>query len=146
WRGGAGRPLSGGAGPGRGPRPEVARFEPLLDETLRTVRPARVVADAGYDSEGNHRYARKTCGVRSFMPATHGRPSAKPPAGRYRRQMRRRLNKRYGGYGQRWQAGAGQSMGKRRLGSAGARHTHHSQRRDLWLLALTHNLMIDYQR
>jgi hypothetical protein len=128
----------------RGPRPDVDRFVPLLGEVLLAVRPLRVVADAGYDSEGNHRHARQRCGVLSFMPATHGRPSAKPPTGRYRRRMRQRLDKRYGGYGQRWQVETVNSMIKRRLGSAVAGHTHHSQRRDLWLLALTHNLMIDY--
>src|SRR5713226_2722830 len=66
---------------GRGPRPDVDRFVPLLDETLGNVQPRRVVADAGYDSEPNHRYARATHGVLSFMPATAGRPSPKPPTG-----------------------------------------------------------------
>src|SRR5215207_1832130 len=72
----------------RGPRPDVDRFEALLDEALRNVRPARVVADAGYDSEPDHEYARGGRGVLSFMPAASGRPSARPPAGRHRRRMR----------------------------------------------------------
>jgi hypothetical protein len=32
---------------GRGPRPDVDRFVPLLDATLAVVRPTRVLADAG---------------------------------------------------------------------------------------------------
>jgi hypothetical protein len=42
------------------------------------------LADAGYDSEANHRYAREQRGVRSIIPAEIGRPSSKPPTGRYR--------------------------------------------------------------
>ncbi len=93
----------------RGPHPDVDRFVGLLDETLTNARPERVRGDAGYDSEPNHRYARERHGIKSFMPAEHGRPSSKPPTGRYRRQMRQRLDKRHGGYGQRHrQSGDGQ--------------------------------------
>jgi hypothetical protein len=127
---------------GRGPRPDVDRFVPLLDETLANVRPRRVVADAGFDSEPNHRYARETHGVLSFMPATLGRPSPKPPAGYHRRRMRQRLDHRYGGYGQRWQVETVFSMVKRRLADAVAARRYGSQCRELWLLSITHNLMI----
>ena len=126
----------------RGPRVDVDRFVPLLDATLANIQPERVVADAGYDSEPNHRYARERHRVRSYIPATLGRPSSKLPSGRYRRRMRQRLNKHYGGYGQRWQAEAVFSMIKRRLGSVVQGRSYHSQCRELWLLALTHNLMI----
>ena len=84
---------------GRGPRPDSDRLVPLLDATRAEVHLDAALADAGYDSESNHRYARETCGVRSFIPATVGRPTQKPPSGRYRRQMKRRLNARYGQYG-----------------------------------------------
>jgi Transposase DDE domain len=97
---------------GRGPRPDVDRFVPLLEATMANVQPRSVLADAGYDSEPNHRYARERRGVRSFMPAKHGRPTYKPPSGRYRRQMKQRLNKSYGSYGQRWQVETGISMVK----------------------------------
>jgi hypothetical protein len=68
---------------GRGPRPDINRFVPLLEATLANVQPSIVVADAGYDSEHNHRYAREYRSVRSFMPAKHGRPTSKPLSGRY---------------------------------------------------------------
>jgi hypothetical protein len=126
----------------RGPRVDTNRFVPLLDATLEAVQPQRVVADAGYDSEPNHRYARQRHGVRSFMPATAGRPTTKPPTGRYRRQMKQRLDKRYGGYGQRWQSETVFSMIKRRLATAVNGRSYWSQCRELWLLSITLNLMI----
>jgi hypothetical protein len=126
----------------RGPRVDVDRFAPLLDATMETSRPQRVVADAGYDSEPNHRYARDNHGVRSFMPATLGRPTAKPLTGRHRQRMRQRLNKDYGGYGQRWQVETVFSMIKRRLATAVQGRSYWSQCRELWLLTITHNLMI----
>jgi hypothetical protein len=67
---------------GRGPRPETDRFVPLLQATLRQIRLDAAVADAGFDSEPNHQRARDVQGVRSFMPATIGRPTTKPPTGR----------------------------------------------------------------
>jgi Transposase DDE domain len=127
---------------GRGPRVDTDRFVPLLDAALANVRIGSALADAGYDSEANHAYARQARGVRSFIPAGIGRPSRRPPAGRYRRRMRERLDCRYGRYGQRWQAEAGFSMFKRRLGSAVAGRTYWSQGRELTLMAITYNLML----
>jgi hypothetical protein len=129
---------------GRGPRVDVDRFVPLLDEALSRVRIATALADAGFDSEPNHRHAREEHGVKSFIPATAGRPTTKLPTGRYRRRMQQRLNKHYGGYGQRWQAETGFSMLKRRLGSTVNGHSYWSQCRELLLLAITYNIMLLY--
>jgi hypothetical protein len=126
----------------RGPKPDTNRFVPLLDATLANVRVEAALADAGYDSEANHRHARERRGVRSFMPATHGRPTAKLPSGRYRRRMKQRLNKDYGRYGQRSQAESGFSMFKRRLGSTVNGRSYWSQCRDLFLMAITYNIML----
>ena len=127
---------------GRGPRVDVDRFVPLLDATLAQVQLDAALADAGFDSEPNHRYARETQGVRSFIPATIGRPTEKLPTGRYRRQMKQRLNKDYGHYGQRWQVETGISMLKRRLAHSVNGHTYWSQCREVWLLAITYNIML----
>ena len=127
---------------GRGPRPDTDRFVPLLDTTLANVRLDSALADAGYDSEPNHRHARDRCGVRSFIPARIGRPTDKPPTGRYRRRMKQRLNKHYGRYGQRAQAETGFSMFKRRLGSLVRGKGFWSQCRDLLLMAITYNIML----
>jgi hypothetical protein len=129
-------------GAGRGPRVDVDRFVPLLDATLEQVQLDAALADAGYDSEPHHRYAREANQVRSFIPAKIGRPTQKPPKGRYRRQMKQRLNKDYGKYGQRWQVETGISMLKRRLSHSVNGHTYWSQCRDVWLLAITYNIML----
>ena len=63
--------------PGREPRPDADRLVPLLDAARAHVRVRSVLADAGYDSEANHRYARDGCGVRSFIPAAIGRSSGR---------------------------------------------------------------------
>jgi hypothetical protein len=131
-----------GAIPRRGPRVDTDRFVPLLERALRRVRLLTALADAGYDSEPNHRHAREGRGVKSFIPATAGRPTDKPPTGRYRRQMKQRLNKDYGKYGQRWQVETVISMIKRRLGSVVHARTYWSQCRELMLLTLTHNVML----
>lgn len=127
---------------GRGPRPDTDRFVPLLDTTLANVRIRSALADAGYDSEANHHYARERCGVRSFIPATGGRPTTKLPTGKYRRRMRQRLNKAYGRYGQRSQAETGFSMFKRRLGALVSGRSYWSQCRELLLMAITYNIML----
>jgi hypothetical protein len=127
---------------GRGPRPDTDRYVPLLKATLQQVGVKATVADAGYDSEPNHVYARETQGVRSFMPATIGRPSPKPPTGRYRRQMRQRLDKDYGGYGQRWQVECTNSMIKRCLTSTVAARSYWAQCRELLLIVLTYQCML----
>lgn len=127
---------------GRGPRPDTDRFVPLLKATLAQVRVDAALADAGYDSEPNHRYAREERGVRSFIPATIGRPTPKPPSGRYRRQMKQRLNKHYGRYGQRWQVECTNSMIKRRLTSTVAARSYWAQCRELLLIVLTYQCML----
>jgi hypothetical protein len=127
---------------GRGPRPDSDRFVPLLDATLEVVRLDAALADAGYDSEPNHRYARDQQGVRSFMPAKIGRPTAKPPSGRYRRRMKQRLNKHYGRYGQRWQVECTNSMLKRRLATTVQARSYWAQCRELLLLVLTYQVMV----
>lgn len=131
---------------GLGPRPDTDRMVPLLDEALLNVSIGDLFCDAGYDSEANHRHARRKRGVRSIIPAEAGRPSKNPPTGYYRRMMKRRLrtkrSRRRWGYGQRWQAETGFSMMKRRLAVYVAARSYQRQMRELRLLALTHNVMI----
>ena len=131
-----------GALASRGPRVDTDRFVPLLDTTLGNVRVKTALADAGYDSEANHVYARQTKGVRSFIPAKIGRPTCKPPSGRHRRRMKQRLNKHYGRYGQRWQAECGFSMFKRRIGSVVNARSYWTQCEELLLKAITFNVML----
>jgi hypothetical protein len=121
-----------------------AHFVPLLLWAVERMPLEMVLADAGYDSEDNHRLARDELGLRSLIPATCGHPGANGPTGRYRRLMRRRFqsgpDKRH--YGQRWQAETVNSMVKRNLGSACRARTPAGRKKDMLLRAVTHNLMI----
>ncbi|MCG8450368.1 MAG: IS5 family transposase [Pirellulales bacterium] len=125
---------------GRGPRPDVDEFRPLVADALQRVRLSLMTADAGYDSEPNHQFARDEHGIRSIIPPKHGRPTDKPAAGRYRRLMQTRFDREI--YRNRVQVETVMSMIKRRQGSHVRGHKYWSQCRELRLLALTHNIMI----
>ena len=123
---------------------DSGHFVPLMLDAARRMSLDFALADAGFDSEDNHRLARQELGVRSLIPATIGRPGKNGPAGYYRRLMRRRFE---GGpdkdhYGQRWQAETVNSMIKRNLGSACRAKTPSGRKRDMMLRTVTHNVMI----
>lgn len=109
---------------GRGPRPDVDEFRPLVAEALRIVKLSQLAADAGYDSEPNHRYARDEHGIRTIIPAKHGRPTDKTPTGRYRRLMKMRFDRV--AYRRRSQVETVISMLKRRQGASVAGRSYHS--------------------
>lgn len=121
-------------------------LEPLLFDAWKRVQVTKVAADAGFDCEANHRIARLDMGVRTLIPADIGRPTAKPPTGRYRRLSRRLLKTKRGrqrsGYTQRWQVETTNSMIKRNLGSALRARTEKRRERELLLRAITHNIML----
>ena len=125
---------------GRGPRPDVDEFRPLVADALTRVLLTQMAADAGYDSEPNHRFARDEHRVRTIIPAKHGRPTDKPATGHYRRLMQVRFDR--DAYRQRSQVETVISMIKRRQGSFVRGRTYWSQCRDLHLIVLTHNVMI----
>jgi hypothetical protein len=125
---------------GRGPRPDVDEFRPLVGEALKIVRLSQLAADAGYDSEPNHQFARDQHAVRTVIPPKHGRPTTKPASGRYRRLMQVRFNRP--AYRRRSQVETVISMIKRRQGAHVYGRSYHSQCRDLRLLAIAHNVMI----
>lgn len=125
---------------GRGPRPDVDELVPLLSDALRSMLLECLSADAGYDSEANHRFARERCGVRTLIQAKHGRPTEKPASGRYRRLMQTRFDATK--YHRRVQVEAVISMIKRRQGAHARGRSYQAQCRDLRLMALAHNVMI----
>jgi hypothetical protein len=104
------------------------------------VRLSQLAADAGYDSEGNHEFARNEHGIRTIIPAKHGRPTDKLPSGRYRRLMKVRFDR--AAYRRRSQVETVVSMIKRRQGAHVHARSYHSQCRELRLIVLTHNIMI----
>ena len=120
-------------------------FEPLLfDAWKRHPRPRVVLADAGYDSEANHRIARHDMGVRSIIKAGIGRPGKGGPSGYYRRIMSRRLKGSQRGktYGQRAQAETVNSMLKRNMGDALRSRSPKARRNEQMLRVLTHNIAL----
>jgi len=125
--------------PGRGPASDLVLFKAALKEAVSRARIGTLLADADFDGEWVHEHVR-SYGIRSLIPPERGRPSDKPPAGRWRRRMRQRFDKTKDG--QRWQAEAVNSMIKRRLGSALRARGYWSQCREITLRVITHNVMI----
>lgn len=119
-------------------------FGPLLYRAWRRANVKVVVADPGYDSENNHRAARLDMSVRSVIPPKIGRPSRKPPAGRFRRLMRQRFARKADrrAYGQRAQSETVNSMMKRNLGDALRSVLPKRREQEMLLRTLTHNFMI----
>ena len=125
--------------PERGAGPDVKHFKKAVAETEKNMHLKILTADAGYDSEVSHVFARNK-GIRTIIPARIGRPTAKLPNGKWRKIMATRFNKKL--YGQRWQVETVNSMVKRVLGSALRARSYWSQCRELMLRFLTHNVMI----
>lgn len=119
-------------------------FAPLLRQACRRARVRTVVLDAGYDSEKNHRIARLELKVRSIIPPRIGRPTDKPPTGRFRRLMYHRFKRRADARecGQRAQSETVQSMLKRNLGSAMRSIRPDRRQRETLLRVITHNVML----
>lgn len=129
---------------GRGPGPDIKHFKKALSGAARRVRIDTVLADAGYDSEASHVFARQELGIRSIIPAKIGRPTSKRPSGHWRSVMATRLDKSK--YGQRWQIETVNSMIKRLLGSALRARGYWQQCREITLRALTLNVMIVWRQ
>ena len=127
--------------PGRGPCSDLVQFQSAFEQALRRARIGTLLADADFDAERVHSGVRLH-GIRTIIPATRGRPTDKPPAGRWRRRMKRGFGRYKRKYGQRWQVETVNSMVKRLLGSALRARLYHSQCRETILRAITHNVMI----
>lgn len=79
--------------PEHGPGPDIKHFRRALDEALARTTIEALAADAGYDAEHVHEYAREECGVTTFIPPLIGRRTDKPPAGFWRRRMKQFLSR-----------------------------------------------------
>jgi len=124
----------------RGPKPDFDHWIPAMSEAADNVQIVTLLADSGYDAEWIHQAARIEFGTRTIIPPQHGRPTDKLPVSYYRRRMARCFDLPQ--YRQRSQVETVFSMLKRRLGSAVNAYHAWSQRRDLLLKVLTHNIMI----
>lgn len=124
-----------------GPGNDSPQFAPVMRQASLVVTWGRVLADAAFDSEENHRLCREELGVRStaipLNPRNHG---DQEPKTKYRRQMQQRFPKRK--YGQRWQAESAFSRHKRRLGPSLSSRSDQARENEVRLRVLTHNLML----
>jgi hypothetical protein len=119
-------------------------FDDLLYHAWRRARVAVVVADAGYDSEANHCIARHDLGVRSIIALGIGRPTSKPPTGRWRRHMAKRFKRKADQkhYAQRSQSETVHSMMKRNMSSALRSRTPERRKKEMMLRVLVHNITL----
>jgi hypothetical protein len=132
-----------------GPSNDSPQFRPAMAQASLVVTWDRVLADAAFDAEEHHRYAREDLGVRAtVIPLNRRGQGRKWPKTTYRRQMVKRFRKKPKGsrhrrvYGQRWQVESAFSRHKRRLGSALGGRSEASRQREGYLRVLTHNLML----
>jgi hypothetical protein len=124
-----------------GPSNDSPQFSPVLRQAGWFLRWDRVLGDAAFDSEENHRLCREELGVRStVIPINRRRYGRRWPRTKYRRQMKRRFPRRK--YGQRWQAESAFSRHKRLLGPALAARSDQARDRECILRVLTHNIML----
>lgn len=124
-----------------GPSNDSSQFAPAMKKAALFVSWDRVLGDAAFDSEANHRLCREELGVRStVIPINKRAQGRKWPKTKYRRQMKRRFHRRK--YGQRWQAESAFSRHKRLLGPALRGRSDASRERECYLRVLTHNLML----
>jgi hypothetical protein len=122
-----------------GPGYDFPLFEKALCHITKEVEFARILADAGYDSENNHQIGREVFGMETIIALNHRR-SRKAPSGTYRKEMNDSFNKEI--YNHRWQVESVFSRNKRLLGSALRNRSESARQRECLLRALTHNLMI----
>ena len=138
-----------GATVSAGPSNDSPEFRPVMAQASLAVDWDRVLADAAFDSEAHHCYARDELGIRSSVIGLNRRGRGrKRPKTKYRRQMARRFRKKPRGsryrrvYGQRWQAESAISRHKRRLGSALGGRSDAAREHECYLRVLTHDLML----
>ena len=124
----------------RGPCPDMATLIPTLQTLAGRITLGTLLADAGYDSEQNHVYARDYRKIRTIIPPRAGRRTNRLPRTKHRRQMRQRFNQTL--YRQRAQIETVFSMIKRRWGTAVRARHFTAQTREMWLMVLTHNLAV----
>lgn len=133
--------LIAGAVAGRGPSSDSAQCPPAIRQAAANLHPYRLMGDKGYDSEPIHQLCRDELGIPStVIPLNRRNTGRRWPKTKYRREMRKHFLKR--AYGQRWQAESGFSRHKRRLGSALTARSENTQRSEILLRVLVHNLLI----
>lgn len=124
----------------RGPDNDYKDFIPAYKKhSLLDRRPLKIiVADKGFDSEDNHRYARDELGAHSIIPARSYNSPEYTTRGRYRREMRAGYSK--ADYHQRCKMETINSVIKRRMGSSIRARYCRYQNIEMLFKALAYNL------
>jgi len=133
----------------RGPSQNSPQFRPAAKAAASRGPIDTLPADGAFDAEHNYAYARDRLGIRSTaIPLNRRNPSRRWPKSRYLRQTINRFRKEPRGsrhrrvHGQRCQTESGFSRNRRLLGSALRTRRWPSQRREVLMRVLTHNLML----
>ena len=117
-----------------GPCGDFPDLVPLATAAQAVLAFDRLVADAGYDSEANHRFCRERLGVDSLIPAKKRRSAIVLATTLLRQEMLHRLARGDGdpearrAYRQRWKAETVVSVTKRRWGDAMSARLEATQR------------------
>jgi len=123
-----------------GPTQDAPLLAPVLRGACRRLNIDRLLADAGYDAESNHVYARTQLGIRSTVICLNRRGGRRWAKTKYRRQMYRRFPKLK--YRQRAQIESTIARFKRRLTSSLRGRSRPTQATEVHLRVLTHDLLL----
>ena len=128
-----------------GPAGDFGDLVPLAGAAHSVLPFGQLVADAGYDSEANHRFCRESLGVDSLIPAKKRRSVRVVATTPYRREMVERLgepgdDEARRTYRQRWKAETVMSVAKRRWGEALSARLDETQAAQALLRGVVYNL------
>lgn len=123
-----------------GPSQDAPLFASILRKAQARLPLDCVLADAGYDAEHNHVFAREELGIRSTVIDLNRRGGKRWARTKYRRQMYRRFHSLR--YRNRTQIESTISRLKRRLTSALRGRSRLTQSHEVHLRVLTHDLLL----
>lgn len=128
-----------------GPCGDFSNLPPLASAAAARMPFDQLLADAGYDSEANHRHCREAIGADSLIPAKKRRPAGVVATNPLRREMVRRLGvpgvqTDRAAYRQRWQVETVMSVSKRRCGEALTARPEDTQRAQALLRGVAYNV------
>jgi len=122
----------------QGPYNDCATLRPLVSAAHEVTPVGRVLADAEFDSERNHRHVRDVIGADSVIPAKRGKADWKIKG--TRAQMRRRFPRKR--YSQRAQVESVFSAVKRKLSAKAPGRSTETQSKQAMLLGLAYNIYL----
>jgi hypothetical protein len=128
-----------------GPCGDFSDLVPLAESANSLLPFDRLLADAGYDSEANHRFCREVLGVESLIRAKARRSKTLVAKTPYRKEMCRALGEPGDPvlreqYGQRWKAETVMSVVKRKWGESLSARRDELQKAQVLLRGVTYNL------